>query len=123
MEQLTRHSISVRALVLDLDSQASRDRDFNPAFTNNPLKTWIGEVGAVIFSRRWLYGIDVKTQVQALSKRLRNFASSVPYGYPIRVDVLIRTVPLVTRTRIVGRMTMTMPKVVMFRRRAETEKI
>ena len=62
MEQLTRHSISVRALMVDLDSQASRDWDFNPAFTNNPFKTWTGEVGAVILSRRWLHGINVETQ-------------------------------------------------------------
>lgn len=55
--------------------------------------------------------------------RLKNFANSVSYRYPIRVDVSIRTVPLVTRTGIVGGMTMTMPKVVMIRRRAKTEKI
>ena len=81
------------------------------------------KIGAVILSRHWLHGIDVGTQVQAFSMRLRNFASSVSYRYPIRVDVSIRTVPLVTRTGIVGGMTMTIPKVVMIRRRAETEKI
>lgn len=48
--------------MVDLDSQASRDWDFNPAFTNNPFKTWTGEVGAVILSRRWLHGINVETQ-------------------------------------------------------------
>lgn len=109
--------------MVDLDSQASRDRDFDSAFTNNPLKTRTGEVGAVILSRRWLHGIDVETQVQALSMRLKNFANSVSYRFPIRVDVSIRTVPLVMRTGIVGGMTMTMPKVVMIRRRAKTEKI
>lgn len=41
-------------LGVDPYSEASRDKDFNSAFTNNPLKTWTGEVGAVILSRQLL---------------------------------------------------------------------
>lgn len=41
-------------LGVDRYSEASNDKDFNSAFTNNPLKTWTGEVGAVILSRQLL---------------------------------------------------------------------
>lgn len=60
-------------LAVDLHSQASQDKDFNSAFTNNPLKTWSGEVGAVILSRSYLYSIDVENPSTGLVGALEEY--------------------------------------------------
>lgn len=60
-------------LVVDPDSQASRDKDFNSAFTNNPFKTWTGEVGAVILSRGHLYTTTVENPSTGLVEALEDF--------------------------------------------------
>lgn len=59
--------------MVDPDSQASRDKDFNSAFTNNPLKTWTGEVGAVILSRGHLYTTTVENPSTGLVEALEDF--------------------------------------------------
>ena len=60
-------------LALDPESQASQDKDFNSAFTNNPLKTWSGEVGALILSRSYLFSIDVENPTTGLVKALEEY--------------------------------------------------
>lgn len=72
--------------MLDPDTPASNDKDSSLAFINNSLKIWTGEVGALILSLDYLHTVGVETQVQALSKRFRNFAIYEPYGYPRKVQ-------------------------------------
>ena len=42
-------------LLVDPRSEASNDKDFESAFTNNPAKIWPGEVGAVMLSNANLH--------------------------------------------------------------------
>lgn len=63
-------------LALDLLSQASQDKNFNSTFTNNPLKRWRGEVGALILSRSYLWAIDVENPTTSLVKALQEYRNT-----------------------------------------------
>lgn len=58
---------------MDPHSQASRDKNFNSAFPNNPLKTWTGELRTVILSRGHLHATDVENPSTGLVKALEEF--------------------------------------------------
>ena len=60
-------------LLVDPNSQASRDEDFKSAFTNNPLKTWTGEVGALILSHSHLFAVPVENPSTGLVKALEDY--------------------------------------------------
>lgn len=70
----TQRDIQFRRWRLGVDphSQASQDKDFNSAFTNNPLKTWTGEVGAVILSRN-LFATNVINPTPGLEEAIDEF--------------------------------------------------
>ena len=58
---------------MDPNSQASRDKDFKSAFTNNPLKTWTGEVGALILSHSHLSTAPIDNPSSGLVKALEDY--------------------------------------------------
>ena len=117
-------------LLVDPNSQASRDKDFKSAFTNNPLKTCTGEVGALILSHSHLFAVPVENPSTGLVKALEDYRKLI-YLFHVQIG----NVPFVKgigtgrtgmetgQTRMVESMKMTTPQIVMTKRRIRIKKI
>ncbi len=66
-------NIQYRPWRLMVDTQASNDKNFNLASTNNPLKTWTGELGALILSLDHLHSIKFRNPSTGLAEAIQEF--------------------------------------------------
>ena len=66
-------NIQYRPWRLMVDTQASNDWDFNLASTNNPLKTWTGELGALILSLDHLHSIKFRNPSTGPAEAIQEF--------------------------------------------------